>query len=94
VRGAKKVDPKNAERYARMLALSAGSGLDIKPEHYYGIFREAFKTRRAKKANNGSSKAGAGAGAGAGAAAASRRSSSSSAKTRRRHYESEYNVSD
>lgn len=94
VRGAKKVDPKNAERYARMLALSAGSGLDIKPEHYYGIFREAFKTRRAKKANNASSKAGAGAGAGAGAAAANHRSSSSSAKTRRRHFESEYNVSD
>jgi hypothetical protein len=63
-----KVDPKNAERYARILALATGSGLDIKPEHYYGIFREAFKTRRAKKTNNGS-KAGAGAGAGAGAAA-------------------------
>jgi hypothetical protein len=79
-RGGKKVDPKNAERYARILALATGSGLDIKPEHYYGIFREAFKTRRAKKGEK-STKAGAGgAGAGAGLASAllARVSSSSS----------------
>lgn len=67
---AKKVDPKNAERYARMLALAAGSGLDIQPMHYYTIFREAFKTRRAKKGEKSPKAAAGGAGAGAGAAAA------------------------
>ncbi len=76
---AKKVDPKNAERYARMLTLAAGSGLDIKPVHYYAIFREAFKTRRAKKGANAEKPATGGAGAGAG-----RRSSSSSATRRAR----------
>jgi hypothetical protein len=79
-RGGKKVDPKNVERYARMLALSAGSGLNIKPEHYYGIFREAFKTRRAKKAASGAGAAGAAAAARSRSRSSSRSSSHKAAK--------------
>jgi hypothetical protein len=56
VRKGKKVEPQNAERYARLVTLAAAHpelAKAIKPEHYYEVFREAFKTRRATKGNNG-----------------------------------------